>query len=137
MISINNKMARGERGRPVTQALNTEGKPLTVTKTLKSIAPMRMVIVKQVICNDSLSAIMNLDIFVRLYKHNRKAPKAPIAPASEGVKKPMYKPPITRTKRESIPQMPLKETSLSGQEKDSPRGPNFGSRRSEEHTSEL
>lgn len=74
-------------------------------------------------CNDLKSALMLMALVI---KARRPTAKAPILPASVGVKKPSSKPPMITIKIMSTPTIPLRDTILSFQEDLFPLGPREG-----------
>ena len=102
-----------------THPANIVEKPLNTRKTLNIIAPITIVRTKQLIWTESFRAATSLGMVSRrLAKPRTKAPKAPAAPASEGVKIPVNKPPITTRKRINTPQMPFNEANIALSGKD-------------------
>ena len=111
----------------VIHSLSIFETPDTPRKMLNIPAPIMIVTIKAVSRTDSFVAAMKVvNVSRRLTKAMTNAPKAPIAPASVGVKIPNHKPPMTRVERSSILQIPLNEANLSLQLKDGPGGPNEG-----------
>src|SRR5512135_3344146 len=96
-------------------------------KRPKTKAPARMVKIILVTMAVSFRESTNLGQLRRLLTRERiKAPPAPIAPPSVGVKIPANNPPITRRKRSTMSIHPLRDLILVDQLDLSPAGPRLG-----------
>ena len=107
MIYISSRPAiikTGGMGSPLMKFASAKGISVTARKELKIVEPMTSKKIMPAIRPVSISEPVKFVQFNRLLASPRiSAPKAPTAPASEGVKNPEYIPPITRRNKTIIP----------------------------------
>ena len=98
----------------VTQDTKAFGRPVNTRKRAKIMAPMRIKKTSAVVCAASFNAAMKLrqvrppDTSARI-----RAPRAPAAPASVGVKTPVYMPMMMPATRTTMPHTPPSDLSRS------------------------
>ena len=108
------RITEGGASRPVTNSLSAAGKPLNVMKRENMFAETIIRIIMAVFLAVSLSEKTKLPHLSRLCTSPiTMAPKAPMAPASVGVKMPPYIPPITTRNKITTGKTPGRDTTFS------------------------
>ena len=104
-----------------------KGRRVTARNRPKIMAPVTRKNTIAEIFSDSATELTNpFQVRRRLTRVTTRAKKTPTAPASVGVKRPVYRPPMTSTKIMTASMTPNRERIFSLKLVLGPAGPNFG-----------